>query len=259
MDRNRRTRLGVVVTVLTLGAVAASGASGGSSDTGSLALNGPLLMRSVPGYCPPEAPPEADFCAARVGDGLVPGLGRVSETYEFYSMERACGFHVLGTTAVLKVAGKGDLHMALANAVDCVPSALVAKRAFTVMGGTGLYAGASGGGMLDHSAYYTAFGAAGTDTWTGTLNVPGLSFDVTPPMLSGLADKTIRARRGAKRVRVRFAVTASDQVDGPTSAACSPKSNGRFRIGRTVVKCSATDTSGSTVTGSFRVVVKRRR
>ena len=100
---------------------------------------------------------------------------------------------------------------------------------------------------------------AGTDTWTGTLNVSGLSFDVTPPTLSGLSNKTIRVRRTAKRVRVRFVVTASDQVDGPVHASCKPRSGRLFKVGRTVVTCSATDTSANTATGRFKVVVKRRR
>jgi len=261
MTERSRSKLYVVVTALVLGLVATSGATGGSSDTGSLALNGALDMTSTPTSCPPGAPPDATLSPVRVGDGLVPGLGRVSESYMFYVTEEACGttHRVLETTAVLTVVGKGDLHLALARMADCVPSALVATRPFTVTGGTGVYLGASGGGIVDHSAHYTFSGSAGTDTWTGTLTVPGLAFDVTPPTLSGVVNRTVRARRGAKRVRVRFVVTANDQVDGPVPASCTPRSGRRFRIGRTVIKCSATDASANTVTGSFRVIVKRRR
>ena len=261
MADSSRSKLYVVVTALALGLAAASGATGGSSDTGSLALNGVLDMTSTPSSCPPGAPPGATLCAVRVGDGLVPGLGRVTENYMFYVSEDACGttHRVLETTAVLTVAGKGDLHLSLARMDDCVPSALAARRSFTVTGGTGIYRGASGGGIVDHSAHYTLSGSAGTDTWTGTLNVPGLAFDVTRPVLSGAVNRTVRARRGAMSARVRFVVTANDQVDGPVLASCTPRSGRRFRIGRTVVKCSATDTSANTVKGSFRVVVKRRR
>ena len=261
MASSGRTKLCVVVNAFALGVVAASGASGRAGDTGSLSLNGALAVTSTPAGCPPDAPPEANFCAARVGSGLVPGLGRVSANYMFFVDAGVCGTgdRVLETTAVLAVAGKGDLHVSLARKEDCLPSALALTRPFTVIGGTGIYQGASGGGMVNHTYHYTASGSAGTDTFTGTLNVAGLSFDVTPPALSGLANRTVRARRGAKNVRVRFVVTASDQVDGPVSASCTPKSGHRFRIGRTTVKCSATDTSANTATGSFRVVVKRRR
>jgi HYR domain len=254
-------KMPALVICLTLGVVAASGASGGGSDTGSLALNGPLAMVSTPGECPPVVPPETNFCAARVGEGLVPGLGRIAATYEFFVTEGACGtgFRALETTVVLTVAGKGDLHVMLARKDDCLPTALVVMRPFTVTGGTGIYQGASGGGLVDQSYHYTSTGSAGTDTYMGTLNVPGLSFDVTPPTLSGLANKTIRVRRKAKRVRVEWVVTASDQVDGQVLASCTPKSGRRFSVGRTVVRCSATDTSGNTATGRFKVVVKRRR
>jgi HYR domain-containing protein len=255
-----RRKLWIVVTALTLAVVAVSGASGGASDAGSLALNGALTMTSTPGECPPEAPLHTDFCAARVGRGLVPGLGSVFEKYEFYVSEGVCvsGFRVLETTAILTVPGKGDLHLALAGRDDCLPSALVGSRPFTVTDGTGIYVGASGSGLVDHSAYYTTLGAAGTDTWTGTLNVPGLSFDVTAPTLQGMANRTVRIRRTAKRVHVRFIVTGSDQVDGSVATSCTPKSGHRFRVGRTVVKCWATDSSGNTATGSFRVAVRRR-
>ena len=99
----------------------------------------------------------------------------------------------------------------------------------------------------------------GTDTWSGSLDVPGHEFDVTPPTLSGLVNKTVRARKGAKRVRVKYRVTAQDLIDGSVPFWCEPSSGSRFRVGRTVVKCSATDTSANKATGSFRVVVKRRR
>jgi len=131
-------------------------------------------------------------------------------------------------------------------------------RAFTITGGSGIYAGASGGGTVSHRASYTLNGgSAGTDTWTGTLNVPGLEFDVTPPTLSGAVNKTVRARRGSKRARVTYRVTASDAVDGSVPVSCRPRSGSRFKIGRTFVKCSATDTSANAKAGRFRVTVKR--
>jgi len=40
---------------------------------------------------------------------------------------------------------------------------------------------------------------------------------------------------------------------------CSPKSGSRFKVGRTVVKCSATDKSASAQTAKFTVNVKASR
>ena len=84
----------------------------------------------------------------------------------------------------------------------------------------------------------------------------GLEFDVTPPTLSGAVDKTVRARKGSKRVPVTYAVTGSDAVDGSVPVSCLPRSGSRFKIGRTLVKCSATDTSANAKAGGFRVTVK---
>ena len=47
------------------------------------------------------------------------------------------------------------------------------------------------------------------ETWVGTLTVPGLDFDLTPPTLHGAHDMIVRAGK-ARRVRVRFTVTAKD-------------------------------------------------
>jgi hypothetical protein len=128
-------------------------------------------------------------------------------------------------------------------------------QAFTVTGGTGIYAGASGSGTVERSVS----GGTGTETWTGTIVAPATEFDLTAPTLSGAVSKTVRAPKGAKRVRVTYGVTASDAVDGAVSAACAPRSGSRFPIGRTVVKCSASDSSANTANASFRITVKRAR
>jgi hypothetical protein len=87
--------------------------------------------------------------------------------------------------------------------------------------------------------------------------VPGLEFDVTPPTLSGAVNKTVRARKGSKLVRVTYRVTAGDAVDGSVPVSCLPRSGSPFTIGRTLVKCSATDTSANAKAGRFSVTVKR--
>ncbi len=99
---------------------------------------------------------------------------------------------------------------------------------------------------------------ASSDIWTGTLAVPGLEFDLTPPMISGAVSKTVRAPRRAKRVRVRYSVTAQDAVDGSVPVDCVPRSGSFFWLGRTRVACTATDSSANASGAGFTVTVKRR-
>jgi len=159
----------------------------------------------------------------------------------------------------LAVAGKGDLEVAVADG-ECLVPAYNSPQRFTVTGGTGIYAGASGGGTLERQlGEPTSTGRYGRETWTGTLVVPGLEFDLTRPTLTGAANKTVKAKKGAKSARVVFRVTAKDDRDGTLPVACAPSSGSRFRIGRTRVACSATDSSGNTATASFTVTVKVKR
>jgi hypothetical protein len=255
----RRLALALLATALAVAAVTqvASGVANTGAATGSLTFEAALQMTSKLGPCPPGSPPDADVCAARTGSGAVRGLGEVSETYTFFVQEGECD-RVFETTVRLEVAGKGELQLAVDRyRGECISSSLNLSRAFTITGGSGIYAGASGGGTVNHQAVATPSGSGGRDTWTGTLSVPGLEFDVTPPTLSGAVNKTVRARRGSKRVRVTYRVTASDAVDGSVPVSCQPRSGNRFKIGRSFVKCSATDTSANAKTGRFRVIVKR--
>ncbi len=249
----RRLALAALATALAAAATVqvASGVAKTGAAMGSLTFEAALAMRSTPGTCPPGSPPDADLCAARTGGGAVRGLGEVSETYTFFVQEGDCD-RVFETTVRLEVAGKGALQLAVDQyRGECIESALNLSRAFTITGGSGIYAGASGGGTVNHRA------SVGSDTWTGTLNVPGLEFDLTPPTLSGAVNKKVRARRGSKRVRVTYRVTASDAVDGSVPVSCQPRSGSRFKIGRTFVKCSAKDKSANVTAGRFRVTVKR--
>jgi hypothetical protein len=91
------------------------------------------------------------------------------------------------TTVRLEVAGKGAFQLAVDRyRGECTSSALDLSREFTITGGSGIYAG---GGTVHHFAPLR-------DTCTGTLNVPGLEFDVTPPTLSGAVNRTVRAQAG---------------------------------------------------------------
>jgi hypothetical protein len=256
----------VVLAVLGLAMTAVPTAGGGAAKTsGTLNLRAVLQFLSVPASCPPGTP-DSVICHSRTGEGAVPGLGRVTETYLFMADNRACvsaAYKVLAYSARFSVEGKGDLLLALAETPECVPEITVprATQAFTVTGGTGAFVGASGSGTLTRVAGLPGARVVGEDTWTGTLVVPGLEFEVDriAPTITGATSKTVRAPRKAKRVRVTYKVTATDDVDGPVAVSCRPASGSRFKIGRKNVTCSAADKSGNTATARFTVTVKRRR
>ena len=205
-------------------------------------------------------------CNTREGTGTVSGLGKVAESYTYFADTDAAGcdpadVRILGTAVRFVVAGKGDIELTTAQAPCTSPLAGLtpATQAFTITGGTGVYAGASGSGTVSRALAQTDSGAAGSETWAGTLVVPGLEFDVTRPTLSGAVAKTVRARKGAKSMRVTYKVTAKDNVDGAVPASCHPRSGRRFKLGRTRVRCSATDSSGNVAEAAFTITVRPRR
>lgn len=244
----------------------ASGGPATSLDSGTLAFRAVFSVSAQRADCPAGTRASVE-CYSRVGTGIVRGLGTVSESYlypvETSSADCAAGFFRILSYTARFAAGKGEIEIAVPGSTECLSRDQVFTPTYppiTIRGGTGAYAGASGNSTLDHALRQTEPGrAAGTDTWVGTLNVPGLEFDVGPPILRGIVSKTVRASRGAKRVRVSYRVTARDEVDGAVPASCRPKSGSRFRIGRTVVNCSATDRSGNRATARFTITVKPRR
>jgi len=258
----------VVAASLVLGATAAPPGQGAPvRASGTLQLRGTLQVVSNLLECPvPDT--TAGICAARTGAGLLPGLGRVTEKYAFLGDIDipACGPGRGKTFAYpvsLVVVGKGELQLALAEGATCVSNEAVRvqSQSFTVTGGTGIYAGASGSGTVARTlGGATEIGRLGTETWSGTLVAPGVDvFDITAPTLIGAVSKTVRAPRGAKTVRVRFTVTAQDAVDGPRPVLCKPTSAGRFKVGRTTVTCRAADTSGNVGAVRFTVTVRARQ
>ena len=252
-----RARLATLVGTIAFLVTAASSTP---FAAGTLNLRATLRVVSAGVECPPGAPLDATGCRARTGKGLVSGLGSVSETYtwSFRMGPPTCPSDVgkpLATTGRLVVAGKGEIHVALADGAGCIDLEPLRNepQAFTITGGTGTYEGASGNGSVERNIG----GGVGTETWTGTLVVPGVEFDVTPPTLSGARSRTVRTPKGATRVRVTYNVAASDAVNGAVPVSCSPRSGSRFPIGRRVVTCVAPDTGGNTATAKFLITVKR--
>jgi len=260
-------RLTIAVAAVAIALIAATGASGTPTRaSGTLQLEATLIQkwRLSRDFCPPGTPAVAS-CLRSVGVGRVAGLGRVTVTFDkiLPGDDESC-FIVHNNTALIEVAGKGTLELEKAGR-SCgsgPPPREDGPFEFAVANGSGMYAGASG------SLVYKSSVAMGDgrcrcgiakDTWTGRLTVPGLDFDLTPPSLTGAVSKTLRAPKGAKRMRVRYLVTAEDAVDGAVVVACTPRSGSFFALGRTRVTCSANDSSGNTREARFTVTVRRPR
>lgn len=256
---------------LTLGATASVGmvvpASHVLADTssgapvGTLLFRAELAMKSLDAACPAGTDPVIE-CHQRRGTGIVPGLGQVSEQYTFPALSGppTCPdgqYRVVDYTVRFTVVGKGDIDLAVPGTIECLPFFNFPTPTATITAGSGLYAGASGSAVLTTMAASNGNGASGSDTWVGTLSVPHLTFDLNPPVINGAVDKTARAPKKKKAVRVRFALSADDDVDGALPVTCAPPSGARFRIGHTVVQCSALDKSGNAQAATFTITVKK--
>lgn len=258
----------VAAGVTGLAAMNPSSVAGSTVATGTLEMKASLDFASQLSGCKLEG--TATDCASLDISGLFRGLGRVSDSYD-YEMDlgsAACASGLgkaLSYPIRLQVAGKGAIDVVTTEAacadVQSVRT-LTQTQAFTVTGGTGIYAEASGTGTLQRSLSASVGSGdieSGFEKWTGTLLVPGLEFDVIKPTVVGAKSRTVVAPRHAKKVRVKFVVTATDAVDGRVPVRCRPRSGTRFRIGRTRVRCSATDTSANEATASFKITVRQHR
>ena len=275
MHRTAIAALALVAAVVTL-TTAAMAAAPAASAPRSAAAKGldfqaslPLYPTSVP--CPADVPPGTTECDVLTlfEVGSIHRLGRVSEAT--YTLPLAMGpptcpagfSRPLATSGRLTVAGRGEITFTLAEGTRCVSvriddvfdldevlDPIVQIQEFTITGGTGHFAGASGSGQVERYLGHQ-------ETWTGTLRAPGLHLDL--PRLIGAVAKTTRAAKGTKSARVAFEVTATDDEDGAIPVSCYPASGSRFALGKSTVTCVATDSSGNTATAEFTVTVKRGR
>ena len=247
------TLVGKVGIALALGVVlmiAGPAAASRGRSSGTLQLRADLDATWQTATCPAGTPSPPAFCDAIHGQGIVPGLGLTTDSYTYVVDNSTAPTTSAHFAAAITVAGKGEIDVsAVTNSPVCSCNTTTAVFDFTVTGGTGAYAGAQGAGTV----------TVGTRraTWSGAMTVPGYTFDTTPPVFSGASAKIVRAPKGKRAAHVRYAVTAQDDVDGPVPATCKPASGSSFRIGRTRVTCTATDSSANTATTTFTITVKR--
>ena len=99
---------------------------------------------------------------------------------------------VLPTTVRLAVKDKGEIQVQVGG-TGCLDrihrTRYGAEEAFTVTGGSGKYAGATGGRQLSAISYGPAENFGGKDTWDRHAEFPGLSFDLTPPTLTAPSEQ----------------------------------------------------------------------
>ncbi len=257
-----RVRNRLVVLALVVCALPAASAAGGSDTLqwSSVVLKGQAANALV--GCPPGVPATAN-CWSINSSGTIRGLGDVTESGVLVVQDPHTTCEKWQATPVLTAVGGGTIQLSL-QGPPCISDpngsgVAGAPLAFTVVGGTGRYAGASGSGT-DATDDASGIGRNGSDTLTGTLTAPNATFDLTPPEISVQAKKIVRAPKGKKRVRVNYTAGAQDAVDGPVPVQCKPKSGSFFKVGgRTRVTCTATDSSANTANKQFTVAVEPRR
>jgi len=102
-------------------------------------------------------------------------------------------------------------------------------------------------------------GAANTGAGPGSTAFPAIfKVDQTAPKLS--LPVLVRANAvDPDGATVSYVTTTTDGQDPNPRTVCAPASGGRFAIGSTTVRCTATDTAGNRASGSFGVVVRGPR
>jgi hypothetical protein len=84
---------------------------------------------------------------------------------------------------------------------------------------------------------------------------PPLPSDDTAPTITVPGNRVVNATSPGGAV-VRYAASATDDIDPAPSLSCIPASGSTFAIGTSMVECTAQDASGNLSTASFSVRVK---
>lgn len=86
------------------------------------------------------------------------------------------------------------------------------------------------------------------------VDVTIINSDTEPPAIITEGD-LVREAQSEHGAAVTYFVTATDAVDGPVAAHCSPESGSLFALGTTPVTCSASDAAGNANEATFTVEV----
>jgi len=89
---------------------------------------------------------------------------------------------------------------------------------------------------------------------TNEISIIGPEPDTITPVIVVPNDMTIQAT-SSDPSPVTFSVSATDNVDGNLTPACSPASGSNFSIGRTTVTCIAIDAAGNSASKSFTITI----
>jgi hypothetical protein len=256
----------LTLVVLAAAAFALAFALAPTTSADSASLHTAIPWHAVDAPCPAGYPPSTE-CHTRTGGPVaIPGLGFVSQSYVAAVDVAPTGCptgmqKVLSYPAQLMVEGRGAISITVGGSDTCANTGvpvLSVEQAYTITGGTGVFAAAAGNGMVSRTDVGCCPGHA-TDNWDGTISAPGFVPDLTPPTIEGAHKRVVRAPARAKRVRVRYRVTALDVIDGALQPTCRPRSGSRFRVGRrTTVRCSVSDLSANFRRTKFTVDVRRR-
>jgi hypothetical protein len=112
--------------------------------------------------------------------------------------------------------------------------------------------GTSGAWILAYDGTTREYGSLAYRVWV----TPGAAPDTTAPVLSGVPGNVAAEATSAAGAVVTYQTpTATDDVDGAVTTACSPTSATAFALGTTTVHCTATDAAGNTATAAFTVKV----
>ena len=168
----------VVASVLCASVLAGAAVAQPSRESHTIPLRGTFHVVWSAASCPkgtPKLTPSGSGvpCYLNVGHGSVPGLGSATERYTLVVLNADTKCAKWSFKVVLTVAGKGAIDANALNKGCFSPGQTEGTVHFTVTGGTGAYAGASGSGTI-HSGNANETGSGrgtATDTWVGTLSL----------------------------------------------------------------------------------------
>lgn len=164
MEAARGPILSLASVLLVAFALVAGAGATPTQTSGALELRAAFSPRWQFGdLCPPETPASVS-CVRFVGVADVPGLGRATATYTKTIETARCAEVEQFETAVISVAGKGELRLSLPGPVcGQYAPARTGPLEIEITGGSGVYAGASGSVRFSSSSTQAAPRAIAAD------------------------------------------------------------------------------------------------